>query len=155
MENHVKLWENLNDLIQIHNDRVKGYETALEAVEMQPHIRSVFEKHKEQSEAMASNLQKAVRSIQHNPKMSGTMLGTLHSAWINMKNTIVNQERDALIRDCESIDKATVESYNNLLMNSSVVLPAHIHSTLLKQRTLLQASYDRLGMLEAAYTTEA
>lgn len=151
MKNHVKVWENLNDLIQINRDRIKGYEQAINELEPNNYLTSIFRAKAKESRTYVDELNNAVTRIGHHPETKGTVLGTIHRTWMDVKNSFTSNQKEAVLENCEFGDKAALAAYDEVLKDENVSIPVWVRSIVLKQRQGLQLAYDQISTLESAF----
>src|SRR3569833_1082796 len=116
METTEKTIDVLNDLIEINNDRVKGFEKAARDLEENDgDLRPVFEKYAEQSRGYASALQSLVSQSGAEAEDGSGIGGAVHRAWIDVKATFSGHDRKAILAECERGEDAIKKSYENAL----------------------------------------
>ena len=88
MERNSELIEVLNDLIQINNDRVRGYEKAsneLSAADVD--LKALFAQMSSESRKYATELSAEVGRLGGEPSTSTTASGKIYRAWMDVKAT--------------------------------------------------------------------
>ncbi|QIY90103.1 PA2169 family four-helix-bundle protein [Chryseobacterium gallinarum] len=107
----------LNDLLQITNDRIKGFEKVEGKVwEMYPDIKDEYDRMISQSKVMKNELINLITEKNGVPQDSPSIAGAIHRTWIDIKNsfTVGNLENSTL----ENVvfgEKAAIEAYQNAL----------------------------------------
>ncbi|KFF74685.1 hypothetical protein HX13_11550 [Chryseobacterium sp. P1-3] len=107
----------LNDLLQITNDRIKGFEKVEGKVwEMYPDIKDEYDRMISQSKVMKNELINLITEKNGIPQDSPSIAGAIHRTWIDIKNsfTVGNLENSTL----ENVvfgEKAAIEAYQNAL----------------------------------------
>jgi uncharacterized protein (TIGR02284 family) len=80
--------EVLNDLIEINNDRVEGYEKANKETEVKDaDLRSLFSEMATESRRYANELSKYVRNEDGEPEEGTTFRGKIYRAWMDVRAT--------------------------------------------------------------------
>jgi uncharacterized protein (TIGR02284 family) len=136
----------LNDLIETLNDGEYGYKTAAEGIEKNEY-KSLFNKYSEQRRQFAAELQNEVKRLNGDPKKSGSVSGSLHRGWIDIKSVVTSGDGSAIISECERGEDTAVEVYEEMLDRD---LPADIQSIVEKQYTQVKEAHDRMRSLEKA-----
>ena len=136
----------LNDLIETCKDGQKGYQTAAEAVDRSD-LKSLFANFSQQRAKFLGELQQEVRAIGGDPEQSGSVTGTLHRGWINIKQAVAGKNEKAIISECERGEDAAVSNYQEALESE---LPANILALVQQQYSEVMAAHDRIRSLEIA-----
>ena len=88
METNENLIEVLNDLIRINNDRVDGYEKALNEVEdIDIDLRGIFQKMANESRENINELSVEVRNLGGEIATGTTTSGKIYRVWMDIKAT--------------------------------------------------------------------
>jgi uncharacterized protein (TIGR02284 family) len=146
MENIAINPETLNDLIQINNDRVAGYEKAIE--ELQPEdsdlkalfVRMVGESHKHKL-ALAS----AVQGTGTELETGTTTSGKIYRAWMDVKAVFTGHDRKTILNNCEAGEDAAQRAYKMALQEEG--LSAATRDLIAQQKEELRASHDQIKAL--------
>src|SRR4051794_35979587 len=80
----------MNDLIETCKDGEQGFRDAADAV-TRTDLRSLFNEYARQRSQFASELQVQVSRIGGDPEKSGSVSGSLHRGWINLKSAITGK----------------------------------------------------------------
>ena len=148
MTNNESTIEALNDLIQINNDRIKGYDKAIENLETGDHdLKTLFATLKENSTENIHELNAAVNKHGGEPVTDTTLLGKVYRGWMDVKSTFTGHDRDGIITDCKGGEKAAQVSYDNALSDTEE-LTGEAEAMIRKQQTVLLSDkhlVDRLN----------
>ena len=136
----------LNDLIETLRDGEYGYKTAAEGVQKREY-KSLFNRYSEQRRQFAAELQQLVKGLNGDPKDSGSMSGSLHRGWIDIKSIVTSGDESAIISECERGEDTAVEVYEEILEND---LPADVRSIVEKQYMQVKEAHDNMRSLEKA-----
>src|SRR5207248_300441 len=90
----------LNELIETCKDGEEGFHTCAEAVKS-PHLKTFFEEKAERCRVGAAQLQQKVRELGGDPERSGSMSGSMHRFWVNIRSTITGMDDNAVLDECE------------------------------------------------------
>ena len=145
METNEKTIRHLNNLIQINNDRIEGYETATKETD-DAELKSLFISLGDESRTHRSELISEVINMGGSPAEGTTSSGKIYRAWMDIKAALTGKDRHAIVSSCEFGEDAALEAYDDVLKNSDE-LNQHSRSIVSKQREKLQSSHDRIKML--------
>ncbi len=139
MTNNESTIEVLNDLIQINNDRIVGYENAIENLkDGDEDLKSIFTALKENSTENIHDLNEAVNEHGGEPVTDTTLLGKVYRGWMDVKSVFTGHDRDGVINDCKGGEKAAQVSYEKALSDTDD-LSADAEILIRKQHTGLIA----------------
>jgi uncharacterized protein (TIGR02284 family) len=143
--------ETLNDLILINNDRIEGYQKALDDIKSDDDAASnadlvaLFGRNIEQSRNNRMELGKEVQ-VAGGEMEDGTLnSGKLHRAWMEVKAFFTGNDRHAILASCESGEDAILKAYKDALEEEH--LPAFLREMLTKQRADLKQAHDEIKAL--------
>jgi uncharacterized protein (TIGR02284 family) len=143
MKANEKTSEVLNDLIQINNDRVAGYEKAANETNVKDvDLRSLFAELAADSRRYANELSRYV-SITSNPAEGTTSKGKIYRVWMDVKATFSGKDRKAILASCEFGEDAAQKAYDSALA-SDADLPVEVRQLIMDQKTSLKKSHDRI-----------
>lgn len=139
-----KTAEVLNDLIEINNDRVRGYEKASKETNTKDaDLRSLFDDMASESRRYANELGQFVRERGETPSEGTTMRGKIYRAWMDMKATFSGSDRKAILASCEFGEDAAQKAYKEAL-GSDAELPAEVRQVVVDQQSDLKQSHDKI-----------
>lgn len=139
-----KTAEILNDLIEINNDRVRGYERASKETNTKDaDLRSLFDDMATDSRRYANELSRFVRERGETPSGGTTLRGKLYRAWMDVKATFSGSDRKAILASCEFGEDAAQRAYKDALA-SDAELPAEVRQVIVDQQSSLKQSHDRI-----------
>jgi uncharacterized protein (TIGR02284 family) len=116
MEISEKALDVINDLIEINNDRVAGFEKAGKDLEGQDsELTAVFNKLAGESQQYANELTGIARQYGGEVAEGTSTSGTLHRAWIDIKTTFTGSDREAILNECERGEDAIKSAYGDAL----------------------------------------
>lgn len=140
-----KTTEVLNDLIQINNDRVAGYERAArEANAKDLDLISLFNDMAAESRQYLSDLRRYVQSNGERPAEGTTLSGKIYRAWMDVKATFTGKDRKAILASCEFGEDAAQKAYKEALEED---LTADVRQLIVDQKSSLRKSHDRIKRL--------
>jgi uncharacterized protein (TIGR02284 family) len=142
MSTNDDLIEVLNDLIQINNDRTKGFETASkDAKNMDVDLHATFNKMADDSRKFVAELTGAVQRLGGDAATGTTAGGKIHRAWIDVKATFTGNSRQALLDSCEFGEDHALEAYDEA-MESDAEMNAETRNMIAEQRAAIQKEHD-------------
>jgi uncharacterized protein (TIGR02284 family) len=145
-----KTAEILNDLIEINNDRVRGYEKASKETNTKDaDLRSLFDDMATDSRRYANELSRFVRERGETPSDGTTLRGKLYRAWMDVKATFSGSDRKAILASCEFGEDAAQKAYKDALA-SDAELPAEVRQVIVDQQGNLKQSHDRIKKMRDA-----
>jgi uncharacterized protein (TIGR02284 family) len=142
MENNSETIEVLNDLIQIINDRIVGYEMAIRQTSMEDtdlkilYASMIAEGHRMKI-ALATEVQSLGAEIEHGTTTSGK----IYRAWMDVKAMFAGNDRQTVLANCESGEQAVQRAYRMALNRD---LPTYIRELLTRQQEALYASMGEI-----------
>jgi uncharacterized protein (TIGR02284 family) len=145
-----KTAEVLNDLIQINNDRIQGYEKAAEETSVKDaDLRSLFNEMIEESRLIVSELSSQVLRKGEELAEGTTMKGKIYRAWMDVKATFSGNNRKTILASCEYGEDAAQKAYAEALNED---IPAEIRLLLTQQKSNLKKSHDKIKRMRDAQT---
>ena len=143
MENTKATIEILNDLIQINNDRIKGYERGIkELKDEDDDLKILFEDMIDQSRQARLELGEEVQVLGKDMDTGTTASGKIYRAWMDIKAVFTGHDRKTVLANCEFGEDAAQKAYDAAL--SSDFLPAYLRDMIQDQKDLLKSSHDEI-----------
>jgi uncharacterized protein (TIGR02284 family) len=133
----------LNNLIQTCKDGEQGFRTAAEGVK-DGQTRSMFLEFAQQRAEMAGELQQEVRTLGGDPEKSGSVSGSAHRGWMNIKSAVTGDDL-SIIAEAERGEDIAVKAYEEALGSG---LPPTTLAVVRQQATRVRAAHDRVRDLE-------
>ncbi|UOE39642.1 MULTISPECIES: ferritin-like domain-containing protein [Chryseobacterium group] len=137
----------LNDLLQITNDRIEGFNKVEDKVwEKYPNLKSDYNNMVDQSQKMRLELKSLISERNGDADDSTTVAGGLHRTWIDVKNAFSSDNAESTLENVTFGENAAIEAYEKALDSgelcpeSSRVVQDQLHS--------LKASYEKFKNLE-------
>lgn len=138
----------ISDLIEINNDRVAGFEKAIEDIKDENiDLKSLFKDYAQQSRKNAQELSAIAGSAPH-LETDKSLSGSLHRAWIDVKSLFGGDDRAGILSEAERGEDAIKKAYSDAL--SSGELTAGDLETVSSQAQGINASHDRIKALRDA-----
>ena len=101
MESNEKIVDSLNELIQINNDRIEGYERASKETN-ETDLKLLFERFASKSNMFKSQLNSEVVKRGGKPNESTTASGKVFRVWMDFKAALTGKDRKAILAHVNS-----------------------------------------------------
>lgn len=150
MTTNEDLVEVLNDLVQINNDRITGYENAQNDVEnIDVDLKAVFGRMADQSRKLKTELASQITSLGGEAAEGTSASGKIHRAWMDVKATFTGNDRQSALSSCEFGEDAAQKAYKEALSDDED-LNAEFRHLISRQKQELKSSHDIIkGMRDA------
>lgn len=149
MQATVETIEVLNDLIQINNDRIEGYEKALKEVkEEDADLKALFSSMISESHEIRLALGTEVNALGGDMDHSTTTSGKIYRAWMDVKAVFTGHDRHTVLANCEAGEDAAQRAYRTALEDED--LPAYVREMVVEQQSTLKQSHDQIKALRDA-----
>lgn len=146
MENNKVNAEILNDLIEINNDRVQGYEKAIEELKVEDgDLKTLFVEMIRQSHRHKSALTAEVQVLGEEAETGTTTSGKIYRAWMDLKAVFTGHDRETVLNNCEFGEDAAQKAYKMALDTEG--LSADLRSLVTEQKAELRESHDKIKAL--------
>jgi uncharacterized protein (TIGR02284 family) len=146
MEHNAINREILNDLIEINNDRIKGYEKAIEELKPEDHdLKTLFVEMVGQSHKHKLALAEEVQVLGGEADAGTTTSGKIYRAWMDVKAIFTGHDRQTVLNNCEFGEDAAQKAYKMALDTEG--LAAYLHTMVAAQKADLRLSHDQIKAL--------
>lgn len=150
MENREAFAETLNDLVQINNDRIVGYEKAMhELKEEDADLKALFLDMIHESHNLKMALSTELNVLGSETTSSTTSSGKIYRVWMDVKAVFSGHSRQAVLENCEFGEDAAQAAYKSALEEEN--LPSYIRLMLEEQKYLLKMSHDKIKMMRDSH----
>jgi len=138
--------EVLNDLIEINNDRVEGFQKALADIKDENiDLKGLFEEYASQSRTFAQQLTELVAAAGAATETGTSVSGKLHRAWIDLKSLFGGNDRENILDEAERGEDAIKKAYADALSDKD--LPAGAAELVARQADGIRGAHDRIKAL--------
>ncbi len=138
----------LNDLIEINNDRVAGFEKAIADIKDENvDLKQLFQTYASQSRQNGQELAAIVGSV-NEVETGKSVASTLHRAWIDVKSLFGGSDRASILSEAERGEDAIKKAYKDALSSSS--LPSSAVEVVSTQAQKINAAHDQIKALRDA-----
>lgn len=141
--NNDKTIEVLNTLVQINNDRIDGYETALKETQEQD-LRILFEAQIRTSQNCLKGLSNEVTHLGGVPTDATKLSGKFFRVWMDVKAALTGKDRKAILNSCEYGEGWATDTYESALEDNSDYLTANQQEIVKAQHALLMVDHNKV-----------
>lgn len=137
----------LNDLVRINNDRVVGYEKAIDELKDEDaDLKTLFQRYVSESQKYSSELSMEVSRLGGEAPDGTTNSGKIYRVWMDLKAAVSGHDRKTVLANCEFGEDAAQKAYDTAL-NSDVEFEATIRDLLVRQKATLKSGHDEVKRL--------
>ena len=136
----------LNDLIETSRDGEEGFRTCADGVKSSQ-LKQMFQQAASRCAQAVSELQAQVRALGGDPERRGSVSGSLHRAWVDIKSTITGMDEAAVLAECERGEDVARKAYEDALGKD---LPVDVRSMVDRQYQGVRQHQDRVRQLRGA-----
>jgi uncharacterized protein (TIGR02284 family) len=142
MQNKAETIQVLNDLIQINNDRIVGYERAIRQTKIEDaDLKILYASMVAEGHRMKISLATEVQALGAEVEQGTTSTGKIYRLWNEVKTIFTGDDRQTILANCESGEEAIQHAYDVALNHE---LPPYIRELLTRQQDALRASFDEI-----------
>lgn len=146
METTEKSVKVLNDLIEINNDRIAGFEKALADInDENADLKLLFQEYATQSRKNSQELTALVAGYSADVETGTSISGGLHRAWIDVKSLFGGSDRESILNEAERGEDAIKAAYHVALTEGN--LPANAIETVNQQAVEIKSAHDKIKAL--------
>jgi len=139
----------LNDLIAVLKDGQRGYKTASEDVKA-PELARILARYAKQRAEFVVELQAHVNALGEDPEKSGSVTGSLHRGWINLKAALSSNDPHAVLVEAERGEDVALSAYRKALEDHD--LDESSREVIGLQYTEVRAAFNHIRMLRDSGT---
>ncbi len=138
--------EVLNDLVQINNDRIQGYERAIkELKEGNSDLKVLFADMIRESHRYKLALATELSVMGADTDSGTTTSGKIYRAWMDVKALFTGHDRKSILESCEFGEDAAQRAYKTALEDET--LPSFLRTLIQDQKNSLKLSHDQIKVL--------
>ncbi|MBB5638127.1 uncharacterized protein (TIGR02284 family) [Pedobacter cryoconitis] len=139
----------LNDLTEINNDRVAGFEKAIADINDENiDLKAIFQQYSAQSRKFSQELTAIVAGYGEDVETGTSVSGTLHRAWIDVKSLFGGSDRVSILSEAERGEDAIKAAYKLALEDGNLSTDAL--ETVSKQAQEIKSAHDAIKALRDA-----
>ena len=141
--------EVLNDLIQINNDRIEGYEKARQELKDEDaDLKTLFLNMIGESQKYKMALATEVSALGEDIETGTTNSGKIYRAWMDVKALCTGHDRKTVLNNCEFGEDAAQKAYKSALETEG--LSGNLHTLISDQKVELKRSHDEIKKMRDA-----
>ena len=146
METQENQIEVLNDLVEINNDRIVGYELAVEETKDEDSdLKHIFAQMAQESRQYKQELTSEIGKLGGEIETGTTASGKIYRAWMDVKATFSGHSRKSVLENCEFGEDAAQRAYRSALDDENLTSPCR--SLVMQQQQMLKVSHDKVKMM--------
>jgi uncharacterized protein (TIGR02284 family) len=151
MEKNEAVNEILNDLVKINNDRIAGYQKAIdEAKDLDIDLKAMFEEMIRQSNQYKQELVEEIEKNEGVVEDDTTTTGKIYRAWMDIKSAMEENDRLSILASCEFGEDATQRAYEAALTaHTSTDDP--VKALIAAQQAALKKSHEMIKIQRNAH----
>lgn len=138
----------LNSLIETCKDGEKGFKEAAGGLKSTD-IKARFLEYSRERGQMAAELQAEVRRLGGEPDKSGSVSGSLHRGWMDLKAAITGHDDHAIVSEAERGEDVAKTAYETALAGT---LPASAQTLVQQQAAKVRRVHDAVRELRDRQT---
>ena len=142
--NNQKTIDELNNLLEINNDRIEGYNHAVKETD-ESDLKTIFSQCSTTSLKCKQQLTAEIQKLGGTPVEGTRNTGKLYRAWMDIKSALTNKNRKAILSSCELGEDVAVKNYEDALKNSKV--DQERYSLINSQYSLIKSDHDKVKAL--------
>lgn len=133
----------LNELIETCKDGHEGFKQSAEGVS-DSQLKSLLYEFSQQRSQFVGELQTLVRELGGDPEKSGSISGTLHRSWIDIKSVVTGQDEGAILNEAERGEDYAKNAYLKALESN---LPSNVRAIVSQQFEAIRIAHDQVKAL--------
>ena len=135
----------INDLIEINNDRVAGFEKVIADIENENiDLKELFQSYAQQSRKNGPELAAIIGDVEE-IETGNSVSGTLHRAWIDVKSLFGGNDRESILSEAERGEDAIKKAYKDALLSGD--LPSSVLEIISAQAQQINSAHDKIKAL--------
>lgn len=141
-----KIISQLNDLVEINNDRIQGYERAISETDDED-LTYLFTNMAAHSRGYKRDLSSEIIALGGEPTEGTKNSGKLFRAWMDIKAALTGKNRKEILGSCEFGEDAALDTYKSVLANEDNILTDALLKVISQQKQEIQLDHDRVKAL--------
>ena len=138
----------LNSLIETCKDGQQGFRAAADDVSNAA-LKSLFNELSIERGRFGTELQRLVGVLGEEAESAGSVAGSLHRGWIDLKSALSSGDEHSILSECERGEDSAVAEYREALEHDE--LPESVREVIQRQYLAVRESHDRIRDLRDAY----
>jgi uncharacterized protein (TIGR02284 family) len=130
----------LNNLIETCKDGEQGFRVAADGLSSAS-IKTRFLEYARQRAQMARELQDEVRRLGGDPEKKGSVAGTMHRGWLNIRSIVSGKDDHAIVAEAERGEDVAKGVFEDAL---NEMLPASAQTIVQQQAVKIRQAHDEV-----------
>jgi len=130
----------LNNLIETCRDGELGFKAAAEGLKSSE-VKARFLEYSRQRSQMVRELQDEVRRLGGDPETSGSVSGSAHRGWLDIKSVVTGKDDHAIVAEAERGEDVAKSAYEAALKET---LPGTAHTVIQQQAGKVGQAHDEV-----------
>lgn len=144
MTNLEELASALNDLVLINNDRIEGYQNAIESLEIQDaDLKKLFAKMISNSRDHSRVLGDLILESGGEIEEGTTASGKIFRSWMSFKSIFSGNDRTSILKSCEGGEDAALKAYD-IALSSEIEMNVKVRQAIMDQRVSLSGDHNQI-----------
>lgn len=132
----------LNDLIQLNNDRMQGYDLAAEQTNDND-LKNIFSDYSTTSRQFKNDIALKVKSLGGEAEQGTSTSGKVYRAWMDVKTALTSNDRKTTLNSCEFGEDAAVRGYESAMKEVSD-LSTDVSTMVSTQYSTIKKHHDKI-----------
>ncbi len=145
--------EVLNTVLEINNDRIAGYETAIKEAE-DADLKAQFMQFIQTSMKCKTELTSAIISLGGTPTEGTKATGKIFRVWMDFKAALTGKDRKGILKSCEFGEDAALDTYESALKDNVNDIRLDYQNMLRNQLTMISADHNKVKKLRDMLVTQ-
>lgn len=138
----------LNGLLERTYDAEKGFHNAAENTN-NASLKQYFTKKAEQRKSFGHDLKNEIRSFGQEVDKGGSVEGTLHRTWMDLKSTFSSNDEEAMLEEAITGEKKAIDDYKEAINENDI--PSSTKNLLEQQVSKIESGLATVKTLEDVY----
>ncbi len=139
--------EAVQDLIKINIDSSEGFKSAADQLENSQHLERYFQECVAERRSNANELARVVGSNAETPEDTGTIRGTVHRWWLEVRGALQSGDEHAILAEAERGEDAIKHRYEDLLKETA---GSAVNDVLQRQYAGVKRRHDQVRAMRDA-----
>ena len=136
----------LNELIQINNDRMEGYQKAMNETD-EVDLKGLFKEFTVTSSRLNDQLIEEVEDMDGDPIEGTSASGKLYRIWMNIRTALSSNDRSAILSACEYGEDWAVKAYEKIMHEEPDFLTLDQKEMIRDHYTIIKNDHDTVKHL--------
>jgi uncharacterized protein (TIGR02284 family) len=136
----------LNTLLEINNDRIKGYETASKETD-EADLKTLFSQFTQTSQRCKTELVSEIKKLGGEPVEGTKTTGKFYRAWMDVKAALTGKDRKTILSSCEYGEDVAVDTYENEIKSHMEYLSNEQQNLIKSQSSSIKADHNKVRSL--------